>query len=163
MADVDLNEVLAAVLASLRPQIEGTRAKICIDVLPTLYCSKLLMEQLFQNLIANAMKYRGKFAPIIRITAKEQEHVWVFAVEDNGVGISADELPNVFEPFYRIASTSDRPGTGIGLATSDKNGEAHGGNIWAESEARKGTTFSFTLPRYPLEGDAPLHGLRGAA
>jgi two-component system CheB/CheR fusion protein len=116
MADVDMNEVLAAVLESLRPQIEGTSARICIDQLPTLYCSKLLMEQLFQNLIANAMKYRSKFAPIIRITGKEREHVWVFAIEDNGVGISADELLNVFEPFYRIASTSDRPGTGIGRA-----------------------------------------------
>ncbi len=59
------------------------------------------MDQLFQNLVANAMKHRSKFAPIVRITAKEQEHVRVFAVEDNGVGISADELPKVFEPFYR--------------------------------------------------------------
>jgi PAS domain S-box-containing protein len=163
MAEVDMNEVLAEVLESLRPQIEGSSAQICIDELPTLYCSKLLMEQLFQNLIANAMNYRSKFAPIIKVTAKEQEQVWVFAVEDNGVGISADELPNVFEPFYRIASTSDRPGTGIGLATSEKIVKAHGGKIWAESEAGKGTTFSFTLPRYPLEGEAPLHGLRGAA
>jgi len=154
MAEVDVKEVLAAVQESLGPQIEEMSAQICIGELPTLYCSKLLMEQLFQNLLTNALKYRSKFAPIIRITAEEQGHVWVFAVEDNGVGISADQLTKIFEPFYRIASTSDRPGTGIGLATCDKIVRAHGGEIWAESEVGKGTTFYFTLPRYPAERDA---------
>jgi signal transduction histidine kinase len=154
MAEVDIKEVLAAVQESLGPQIEEMSAQICIGELPTLYCSKLLMEQLFQNLLANALKYRSKFAPIIRITAEEQGHVWVFAVEDNGVGISANQLTKIFEPFYRIASSSDRPGTGIGLATCDKIVRAHGGEIWAESEVGKGTTFYFTLPRYPAERDA---------
>jgi signal transduction histidine kinase len=149
MSDVDVKEVLAGVLESLRPQIEEIGAQICVDELPRLYCSRLLIEQLFQNVVANAMKYRSKLPPMIRITAKEQEHMWVFAVEDNGVGISADELPRIFEPFYRIESTSDRPGTGIGLATCDKIVKAHGGKIWAESEVGKGTTLFFTLPRYP--------------
>jgi PAS domain S-box-containing protein len=145
-AKVDVREILGQVLENLSFEMKKVGAKVIVGALPAITCSKLLVTQLFQNLIANAVKYRAEVPPEIKISASPQGESIVFNVEDNGIGMESHELERIFEPFYRIPSSSGRPGTGIGLATCQKIMRIHGGEIWAESEKGKGSRFYFTFP-----------------
>jgi signal transduction histidine kinase len=103
------------------------------------------MMQVFQNLITNAIKFRGK-EPKIDISAQKGEKEWIFAVKDNGIGISPEHQKQIFEVFKRLHTRDEYPGTGIGLSIAQKIMERHGGRIWVESESGIGSTFYFTLP-----------------
>lgn len=101
---------------------------------------------LFQNLISNAIKFRGPNAPIVKIGAKKHEMGWIFHVTDNGIGIDPANKEKVFEMFKRLHPRSEYEGSGIGLATCRKIVETYGGRIWLESKPGEGTTFYFGFP-----------------
>jgi light-regulated signal transduction histidine kinase (bacteriophytochrome) len=102
--------------------------------------------QLLQNLIGNAIKFRGPERPLIRVSAELMGKEWVFSVADNGIGIAAEHTENVFVVFRRLHTRAEYPGNGIGLSICKKIVEQHGGHIWVESEVGHGSTFRFALP-----------------
>jgi light-regulated signal transduction histidine kinase (bacteriophytochrome) len=103
------------------------------------------MSQLFQNLIGNAVKFRGDRPPVIEIKAEATNGTWQFAVADNGIGFEPQYTARIFEMFQRLHSRTAYPGTGIGLAICQKIVERHGGRIWVESRPGEGSTFLFTI------------------
>lgn len=154
-AATDCNDVLAAALANLRLSIEESQAVITSDVLPTVQADGAQLRQLFQNLLANAIKFRGEAAPQVHIgvrAAQESAHdgrsapVWEFAIRDNGIGMDARFAERIFVIFQRLHTRSEYPGTGIGLAIAKRIVERHGGRIWVDSAPGQGATFFFTLP-----------------
>ena len=106
----------------------------------------LHMNQLFQNLVSNAIKFHGEQPPEVQISAKRDGNEWLFSVKDNGIGIDKEFADRVFIIFQRLHNYKEYPGTGIGLAICKKIVEKLGGHIWVESEAGKGSTFHFTIP-----------------
>ncbi len=143
-------EVLKRALLNLKVAIEEKNARITWDEpLPVVMADDRQLEQLFQNLIGNAIKFNCQPVPEVKIGAEKRNGVWVFRVEDNGIGIDPKFSEKVFEIFQRLHTREEYPGTGIGLAVCKKIVERHGGKIWFESEPGKGTTFYFTL--YPAE------------
>jgi chemotaxis family two-component system sensor kinase Cph1 len=105
------------------------------------------LEQIFQNLIGNAIRYRSSAPPRIHVAAMQQEAEWLFSVQDNGIGIDPQYKEQIFGIFKRLHSTSEYPGTGMGLAICERIVQRIGGRIWVESEAGRGSTFYFTIPR----------------
>ncbi len=145
LAQVDCEAVLAAALQNLSGAIHESRAAITHDPLPTVYCAEVVLLQLFQNLISNAIKYRDEDPPRIHVSAASSGPEWVFSVRDNGIGIEPQYLEYVFGVFKRL-QPHRYAGTGIGLALCKAAVERIGGRIWAESEGRGGTTFKFAVP-----------------
>lgn len=142
---IDLNKLMETVLHDLQDSINENNAVIKIDKLPTVVGDNILLGQLFQNLISNAIKFRSKENPEIIISGKKVKNEYHFFVKDNGIGISKEYLDKIFVIFKRLNSKEKYPGTGIGLAICKKIVERFGGRIWVESEAGKGSTFFFTL------------------
>lgn len=141
---VDLEVVLAEAVANLEGAIRESDAKVEAGPLPALPGVRPQLLQLFQNLIGNALKFRGEAPPVIRIRATRGEHCWQFACEDNGIGIESQHFDRIFLVFQRL-HRQEYPGTGIGLALCKKIVELHGGRIWLTSKPGEGTTFYFTL------------------
>jgi len=104
------------------------------------------LTQVFQNLLGNALKFRGSDPPRIHIGAEKQEGSWLFSLRDNGLGIAENHFSRIFTLFQRLHSRNKYPGTGIGLSICKKVVERHGGKIWVESNPGEGSTFYFTLP-----------------
>ncbi len=144
-AGVECGAVLAKALLNLQAAIAQSGAIVTSDPLPTVVAEELLLVQLFQNLISNSIKYRGKETPRIHVSAERDGRGWLFAVRDNGIGIEPQDNDRVFGMFKRLHG-SEIPGTGIGLALCKKAVERQGGRIWVESEAGRGATFKFTIP-----------------
>jgi len=142
---VDLNDILRTVTQNLRAAIDETATTIAADPLPVVSAHAGHFVALFQNLIGNAIKYRGQQPPSIRISVAERNGQIRFSVADNGIGIEAEYLERIFVPFKRLHGNRI-PGTGIGLAICQRVVERYGGRIWAESEFGNGATFIFTLP-----------------
>lgn len=142
---IDLAEIIELVLMNLRDSIQDAKASISVGALPKVQSSALQMTQLFQNLIMNAIKFRGKEAPQIHISAKEQKAGWLFSIRDNGIGFNKKYSEKIFVVFQRLHPRGQYEGTGIGLAICKKIVEQHGGRIWVESEEGKGSEFFFTL------------------
>ena len=150
------------VLSDLDERVQATGATIVLGSMPTIQASRLRMRQLFQNLIANAVKFhRDGVAPIVRLSASPvpgncgpsvkaaAQTTWEFRVADNGVGFDEVDLTCLFQPFQRLRGAQGFPGTGMGLAICRRIVEGHGGAINASSQVGSGTTFVFTLPSAP--------------
>ena len=146
MAEVDCEKVLARVLDTLYARIQETGATVDVGVLPNLQADALQMEQLFQNLIGNALKYRGEATPHVTVSAGPDGDTWHFTVRDNGIGIDPAYAERIFVIFQRLHGKEEYEGTGIGLAICKKIVDRHGGRIWVESSPGQGSTFHFTLP-----------------
>jgi PAS domain S-box-containing protein len=132
---------------NLQNAVEDSAALVTHDPLPIVLADATQLLQLFQNLIGNAIKYRGSDAPRIHISAKHAaDREWVFSMQDNGIGIETKYFNKIFEIFQRLHGREDFSGTGIGLTVCKKIVERHGGRIWVDSESGKGSTFHFTLP-----------------
>ena len=149
----DLNIVLEQTLADLGIAIAESHAAIATNFLPTVPANPQQMGQLFQNLIANALKFRSEALPEIRIDAELQQSEWLISVQDNGIGIKPKYAERIFTIFQRLHGREKYPGTGIGLAICRKIVDRHQGRIWVESELGKGATFYFTLPREKVEDE----------
>ena len=139
-------KILETVLINLKPFIDDTNTIITHDPLPRIYANYQQMNQLFQNLIENAIKYRSKVTPKIHLSADKHDKEYLFSIKDNGIGIDPKHLERIFTMFQRLHTHEEYDGTGIGLAISQKIVQHHHGKIWAESEPGKGTTFYFTIP-----------------
>jgi light-regulated signal transduction histidine kinase (bacteriophytochrome) len=113
--------------------------------LPHVHVDACLIEQLYQNLIGNAIKFSGGRPPQIHLTAQRAKTGWVFGVRDHGIGIAPEYATMIFAPFKRLHSREAYEGTGIGLAICRKAVERHGGRIWVESTLGEGSHFMFTL------------------
>ncbi|HEX2867447.1 MAG TPA: ATP-binding protein [Ignavibacteriales bacterium] len=142
---VDFNIIMTEVLTDLKVAIETSHADIKTSPLPVLRANHTQIRQLFQNLIGNAIKFRGDIKPVIEIKAQEESDDWLFSIKDNGIGIEPEYSEKIFMLFQRLNDRDKYPGTGIGLAVCKKIVERHGGRIRMESEPEKGTTFFFTL------------------
>ncbi len=143
---VDLGEAVDWARANLQTAITESSAVLSVSRLPTVEGERLQLGQLFQNLIGNAIKFRGQEPPHIEITATRRDADWEFAVRDNGIGIEEEDGEHVFEMFNRLHTADDVEGTGIGLAVCRRIVERHEGRMWLESVPGEGTTFFFTLP-----------------
>jgi PAS domain S-box-containing protein len=143
---VDCNLILIQVLENLQSAIEDSQAVITYDALPTLTADPIRLIQLIQNLISNAIKYRGEHPPSIHVSAKPQPDAWLFSVQDQGIGIDPQYADRIFVIFQRLHTRCHYPGTGIGLSICKKIVEMHQGQIWVDSQMGQGATFYFTLP-----------------
>jgi chemotaxis family two-component system sensor kinase Cph1 len=142
---VDLATVLQRALANLRVAIEESQAKIDYDELPHTHGDMTQLTQLFQNLIGNAVKFRGELPPEIGIKVSDADKYWRISVQDNGIGIAPEFFERIFVIFQRLHNKEDYPGTGIGLSICKKIIERHGGQIEVKSERGQGAAFIFTL------------------
>jgi chemotaxis family two-component system sensor kinase Cph1 len=143
----DCAHVFSQAIVNLQGAIEESGAAVTQNNLPTINADETQLIQLFQNLIDNALKFRGKEPPRIHVTSKKKGGEWLFSVQDNGIGIDSQYAKRVFVIFQRLHNRKKYPGTGIGLAICKRIVERHGGRIWVESEPGKGSTFFFTIPR----------------
>ncbi len=143
---VDMEQVLGRVMKDLERDLVESGAVVTAGPLPEVKADPSQMSQLMQNLIANAIKFRSSEAVKVQVSAEGQGNEWVFAIADNGIGISPDQQPRLFQMFQRLNTRQEYPGTGIGLAICKKIVEQHGGRIWVVSEVGKGSIFYFTLP-----------------
>jgi signal transduction histidine kinase len=149
----DCNGVVETALKNLHSAIQESGAQVSCGQLPCAIADSTEMLQLFQNLIGNAIKFRGSNPPIIRVTAEKSAQEWIFSVADNGIGIAPEHAEVVFAIFKRLHTRAEYPGSGIGLAICKKIVEQRGGRIWVESQAGQGSTFRFTLPAKALRRD----------
>ena len=134
-----------AAMANLTAAIARSSAAITYDPLPAVRVREVHLQQIFQNLVSNAIKYRSAQPPCIHIGAVQKGGGWEFSVQDNGIGIEPRYKDQVFGLFKRLHSRSRYSGTGLGLAICKKLVERYGGRIWVESQLGAGSTFFFTL------------------
>jgi len=147
---VDVGQMVDQVVSDLAAAIDEAGASVTHDDLPTLRADPTQLRQLFQNLIANGIKFhRPGQAPSVQVFAAREDRAWNFSVTDNGIGIEPQYLERIFKMFQRLHGRDAYPGTGIGLAICKKIVERHGGWIRVESEPGHGTTFQFMLPLEP--------------
>ena len=138
--------ILEQALKNLQAAVEESNAQVTHDPLPILKCDPAQIVQVFQNLVANSIKFRSAQPPHIHVGVERRPSEWVFSVKDNGIGIDPQHAERVFEIFQRLHTRREYPGTGIGLAIAKKIVQRHGGRIWVESKLHLGATFFFTLP-----------------
>jgi signal transduction histidine kinase len=146
MQEIETLEVVEIALKNLQSAIRESGATVSRGDLPVIVADRTQMIQLFQNLIGNAVKFRGADPPQIQITAERQEGKSCFSVQDNGIGIAAKHVDEVFGIFKRLHTRAEYSGNGIGLAICKKIVEQHGGTIWVESQPKRGSVFRFTIP-----------------
>lgn len=152
LSEIDLNEVLKDLITDLTSLIKDADAKIVIEPLPKIMGYRVEIQQLFQNLISNAIKFtKSGTHPKINIKADLKDNYYEFSVSDNGIGIDPAHYENIFMMFQRLHSRNEYEGTGIGLTNCKKIVELHGGKIWVNSIQGEGSTFNFTIPyKHPL-------------
>ncbi len=147
-APVQLEHVLRHALVKLKDSLEKAGAVVSSDPLPQIVGDNNQLEQVFQNLLDNAIRYRGTTAPVIHVSAVQRETNWIISVADNGTGIAERFKDRVFKPFERLHK-QPVSGSGLGLATCKRIVEKHHGQIWVESTPDVGSTFFFSLPIKP--------------
>jgi PAS domain S-box-containing protein len=145
---VTMDQVLDLTLTNLRASIAAANATVVRGPLPSVEGDPVQLGQVLQNLIGNAIKFRGPNPPHIWVSAERKGPVWQFAVRDDGIGIAPEYQDRIFIIFQRLHSREEYPGTGIGLAVCKKVVERHGGRLWVESTGTpgQGSTFYFTVP-----------------
>lgn len=148
----DMNKVLEQVSVSLSKRLEEAKASLVIHPLPVVVVDQKMITQLFENLLDNALKYRGDNAPVIQINCTEDKDQFVFSVCDNGIGIDAGYSAKIFNLFQRLHQSGTYEGTGVGLAICQKIVRLHHGSIWVDSVPGKGSTFYFSIPRIKTAG-----------
>lgn len=143
---VNMSQALDDAIANLSQTIQERHARVTAERLPGVTGSMPLLTNLFQNLIANSIKFCKAETPTIHVTATPHEGGWLFTLKDNGIGIPEESCKSVFEPFTRLHARDNYEGTGLGLATCKRVIERHRGSIWCTSKPGEGTTMYFTLP-----------------
>ncbi len=151
---VDCSTLLEEVLDNLRLAVDESRTVVTHDVSVTVMADRIQLGQVFQNLIGNAIKFRGQEPLWVHICVERRNDEWIFSVRDNGIGIDPQYAERIFVVFQRLHDRAEYPGTGIGLAICKKIVERHGGRIWVKSQLGKGAKFYFTLP-VPSPGPFP--------
>lgn len=146
---VDCDRLVKEVVDSMQTSLSECGASIDRMRLPSVLADSTQLAHVFQNLIANALKYRRGNPPKIRIEARQRDSEWVFLVNDNGIGIPSEYFSKLFVMFSRLHTEAEYPGTGIGLAICRRVVETHGGKIWIESQPGVGSTFFFSIPLHP--------------
>lgn len=154
LAPVDLNEVAARVTRSLTTTIEERRAQVTWEPLPMVNAVGSEMEQLFQNLVGNGIKFNKSSTPTVRVSVGETDEGYTFCIADNGIGIDSQYAQRIFVIFQRLHGKAEYQGTGIGLAICKKIVDHHGGRIWVESGNGTGARFYFTLPATDIQEEA---------
>ncbi len=149
------NELVATALRQLKPLVRETGARIHVADLPSIRVQRREFEQVFFNLLENALRYRSDCDPEIFVEVAEDQSAWVFAVRDNGIGVRPNRMGDLFRPLRRGGNLRTDARRGMGLALAKKVVETHGGSIWGESVEGAGATFSFTVPKIPVETEAP--------
>ena len=144
--ELALGSLLDQALQNLKSNIDATGAEVKVHELPSVWVDDILIIQLFQNLIGNAIKFSGNKAPVIEIFSEKRENDWVIRVHDNGIGIDPQYADQIFIIFNRLHHENEYLGTGHGLAICKKIIERHGGDIWVDSVPGKWSSFSFLLP-----------------
>ncbi len=144
---VDASSVLRQSLLNLRAAIDEQQAEVTCDEMPVIPADDTQLGQLFQNLVGNAIKFRSDTPPKIHVSVADKDHMWQFAVTDNGIGFDPHHANRIFQMFQRLHGANKYPGTGIGLALCKRIVERHGGQIWVESAPERGSTFYFTIPK----------------
>ncbi|HEV8632434.1 MAG TPA: ATP-binding protein [Thermoanaerobaculia bacterium] len=157
-APVEVGAVLARVLARLDDTRAASGAEITADPLPTLVADEDQIEQLLQNLLANALKFHGAAPPRVHVGAADEGEHWHLWVGDNGIGISSQDFQRIFVMFQRLHTASEYEGSGIGLAICRRIVARHGGRIWVESQPGQGATFHLTLEKVPAAAAAAREG-----
>lgn len=142
-----LDPVIEALHVALEKQIKEKNAFIFYEKLPKFYGDRALISCVFQNIINNALKFNKSDMPIVRISCKEKKSSFLFCIEDNGIGIEAAYLKQIFALFKRLHRSSEYEGTGLGLSIARRIIETHGGRMWAQSVLNEGSQFFFTLPK----------------
>jgi PAS domain S-box-containing protein len=156
---IDCNAALDHALENLAASIEESGAVIQRGNLPPVPMDMTQMTLLLQNLVGNAVKFRGERPPVVEIGAEAHGSEWRFHVRDNGIGIAPEHIGRIFQVFQRLHTAEQYPGTGIGLAICKRTVERYGGRIWVESAPGQGSTFFFTLPSVQSAPAAPQeHG-----
>jgi len=147
LTTVDIGQLVDRVVSDLAPAIAEAGASVTRDTLPGVTGDATQLRQVFQNLIANGIKFHGpNETPRVHISQRQAHGAWTFSVTDNGIGIEPQYQERIFALFQRLHTRADYPGTGIGLAICKKIVERHRGQLCVESEPGRGTTFRFTLP-----------------
>ncbi len=145
--NVSIEELIQSITTLMRAVIDDKKAKITWDKLPVVNGNKTALRMLFQNLIANSLKYyKPDSPPEIHITARLTDKFWEIDLTDNGIGIPKEYLNNIFDMFVRLHNQSDYEGSGMGLATCRKIAQMHGGDIKVASELNKGSVFTVSIP-----------------
>ncbi len=142
---IDSHAALGEAIRNLGAAIAESHALVTNGDLPLVHADRVQLAQVFQNLIGNAIKFRGALSPRVHVTARREGATWQFCVRDNGIGIEPRHFERIFVIFQRLHSRDEYPGTGIGLALCRRIVDRHGGRIWLESEPGKGSAFFFTL------------------
>jgi light-regulated signal transduction histidine kinase (bacteriophytochrome) len=150
LAPTDCEALFKRVLESLRFVIGESGVVISHDPLPTVMADPQQLGQLFQNLLTNAIKFRGAEPPRVNVSVERNGSEWKISFRDNGIGISSEHAERVFVIFQRLHTKTEYPGTGIGLAICKKIVERHGGRIWIEPSIGGGSTFCITIPVVPI-------------
>jgi len=146
---IESSELAANVVEDLAEQVADRDADLRIGELPRIVGHRQQLQQVFQNLISNALKFGNGGTPVVEVSAERQGPAWRFAVADNGIGIEPGQRERIFKPFERLHSRDDYAGTGIGLAICKKIVERHGGEIHVEDGLQGGSRFVFTVPDEP--------------
>jgi len=148
--------VVDEVLKNLQAVVKESGAVVNWSSLPVVMIDRGQLLQVFQNLIANAIKFHGADTPVIQIDSEKKEHEWVLTISDNGIGVPIESWHDIFVIFRRLHTRTEYAGNGIGLSICKKIIERHGGRIWIEAQARPGSCFKFTLPSEPSPRTTPV-------
>lgn len=144
---VDTNALLDEVLDGLRMALEESNGRVTRGLMPVVYADRTHFQQILQNLVGNALKFRGRENADVFVGAREGPDRWTFEVRDTGIGINEKYATKIFEVFQRLHGIGEYTGTGIGLSICKKLVEKHGGTIWVESVENEGSTFFFTIAK----------------